>query len=182
MLLTCQHPLELRSFQEHMSDDLFALVERNREHLQKWLMWVPHTKSPKDSLLFLQGAQQFVKEKQAFRGGIFWNGDLVGAIGFHEFHKQDRCASIGYWLSKDMTGKGIVTNAVKRIVQHGFEDLSLHRLELRAATENIKSWKIAERVGFQREGCIRECSFVHGRYLSHYVYGMLKEDFLKQVP
>ena len=69
-----------------------------------------------------------------------------------------------------------MTQSVQRIVQHGFEDLLLHRIELRAATENTKSWQVAERIGFQREGCIRECSLVNGRYLSHYVYGLLKED------
>ena len=117
------------------------------------------------------------KKDGAFRGGIYWEEQLVGTIGFHEMHRSDNSASVGYWLSKNMTGKGIMTRSVKRMLQHGFDDLLLHRIELRAATENVKSWNIAERVGFTREGCIRQCSFVNGKYLSHYVYGILLEEF-----
>ena len=102
---------------------------------------------------------------------------IIGTIGFHSFQRGDNSASIGYWLSKDKTGNGIVTRSVRRLLQHGFEDLLLYRIELRASTENKKSWSIAEKVGFTREGCIRQCSFVNGRYLDHYVYGILKDEF-----
>ena len=178
MKLICNENLELRSFHINMSEELFALVDTNRIHLETWLTWVVYNQYPQDNIPFLQEAQDFVQKNNAFRGGIYWNGDLVGTIGFHSYSPADRIASIGYWISKDMTGKGIVTKSVQRMLQHGFDDLMLHRIELRAATTNEKSWNIAERTGFTREGCIRECSVVNGKILSHYVYGILRTEFL----
>ena len=82
MLLVCNSMLELRSFHIEMADDLFALVEKNREHLQKWLTWVPHNKSPSDSLSFFRDGPKSVEQDQAFRGGIFGKEILIGTLDF----------------------------------------------------------------------------------------------------
>ena len=177
MILKIDNELHIRSFDKTMAQELFRLVDSNREHLQQWLTWVPFQKSSEDTLAFLQHRKNEIERTGAFGGGIFLEDRIVGTIGFHSFHRADNSASIGYWLCKDMTGKGIVTRSVQRLLQHGFEDLLLHRIELRASTENKKSWSIAEKVGFTREGMIRQCSFVNGRYLDHYVYGILKDEF-----
>ena len=177
MILKVDNQLQIRSFDETMAQELFSLVDSNREHLQKWLTWVPFQKSSDDTFAFLQHRKNEIARTGSFGGGIFLENQIVGTIGFHSFQRADNSASIGYWLSKDMTGKGIVTRCVLRLLQHGFEDLLLHRIELRASTENKKSWSIAEKVGFIREGTIRQCSFVNGRYLDHYVYGILKDEF-----
>ena len=76
-----------------------------------------------------------------------------------------------------MVGKGIMTRAVYRILEDAFDDLNLHRVEIKAAMGNAKSWGLAQRLGFSREGCIRECSFVDGRFLDVYGYGMLRAEF-----
>ena len=125
MILICNEQLKLIAFEDHMAQELFDLVVENRMHLQQWLTWVPFTKTPKDSLDFLQQSQMLRKKDGAFRGGIYWEEQLVGTIGFHEMHRSDNSASVGYWLSKNMTGKGIMTRSVKRILQHGFDDLLL---------------------------------------------------------
>ena len=181
MILEIDSQLQIRSFDETMAQELFHVVDRNREHLQQWLTWVPFQKSSDDTRAFLQLRKNEIERTGGFGGGIFWENKIVGTVGFHSFQRVDNSASIGYWLSKDMTGKGIVTRSVQRLLQHGFEDLLLYRIELRASTENEKSWRIAERVGFTREGCIRKCSFVNGRYLDHYVYGILQNEFDKSV-
>lgn len=177
MILKVDNELQIRSFDETMAQALFCLVDRNREHLQQWLTWVPFQKSSEDTRAFLQHRKNEIERTGALGGGIFLADQIVGTIGFHAFQRADNSASIGYWLAKDKTRKGIVTRSVRRLLQHGFEDLLLHRIELRAATENKKSWSIAEKVGFTREGLIRQCSFVNGRYLDHYVYGILKDEF-----
>ena len=181
MILEIDSQLQIRSFDETMAHELFNLVDGNREHLQQWLTWVPFQKSSDDTLAFLQHRKNEIGRTGAFGGGIFLEDQIVGTIGFHSFQRADNSASIGYWLSKDKMGKGIVTRSVRRLLQHGFEDLLLYRIELRASTENKKSCSIAEKVGFTREGCIRKCSFVNGRYLDHYVYGILKDEFDKSI-
>lgn len=176
-MIRCDEYLTLVPFQDDMAAELFTQVAHNRKYLERWLTWVTHTQTPADSLAFLQRAQRLSEDDGLFRGAVVMNERLLGTIGFHDFQPTDRAASIGYWLDERMTGQGIMTRAVRQLVQYGFETLELHRIELRAATENDKSWRIAERVGFQREGCLRECALVNGIYLSHYVYGLLRSEY-----
>ena len=171
MILSCDENLELRSFQEAWAEELFVLVEHNREHLQPWLTWVSRTRTVQDVRVFLKQAQSFVETQNVFRGCVFWHDQLVGAVGITgtDTFRSDRKGNIGYWLSKDMVGKGIMTRAVHRVLEHAFFDLSLHRIEIKAATDNTKSWSIAQRLGFTREGCLRESFFINGRFLDLYM-------------
>ena len=175
--LHCDANLELQAFRDDMASDIFDQVCRNRAHLGQWLAWVPHTQQVSDSLAFLQLAQQQTEADGVFRGAIVLDGRLVGTIGYHDRSRANRSASIGYWLAKDATGRGVVTRSVHRLVQHGFEDLDLHRIEIRAAVGNEKSWHVAERVGFKREGCLRDVALVNGQFQSHYVYSVLRSGY-----
>ena len=61
-----------------------------------------------------------------------------------------------------------------------FEELQLNRIEIRAATGNVKSQVIPKKLGFTKEGCIREAEWLYDHYVDHTIYGMLKSDFMKQ--
>mgnify|MGYP000415696302 CR=1 FL=1 len=176
-ILHCDTDLEIQVFRDDMASYIFDQVCRNRAHLGRWLAWVPLTQQVSDSLDFLQHAQQQSDADGLFRGAIVLEGRLVGTIGYHERSVANRSASIGYWLDKDVTGRGVVTRSLHRLVQHGFEDLDLHRIEIRAAVGNEKSWRVAERVGFQREGCLRDVALVNGHFQSHYVYSLLRSEY-----
>lgn len=86
---------------------------------------------------------------------------------------------IGYWLGEKYQGKGIMTKACKALIQYCFEELNLERIEIRVATENIKSQAIPERLGFQKEGCLRNAEVLYDQYIDLYVYGLLKKEFNK---
>ena len=133
------------------TESLFELTNRNRAHLNRWLPWVQDTTEPEHTRNFLRQVEVSNQEGKGFQGGIFWHGQLVGMIGLRQINRSNQSANIGYWLSEHVVGQGLMTLSVRRICQYGF-DRGLNRIELRAAVKNEKSWKIAERVGFQREG------------------------------
>ena len=114
MILSCGEHLELHSFQEKWAEELFELVEYNREHLLPWLAWVPRIKTVRDTRVFLKRSQSFVETEKVFRGGIFWNRKLVGTVGITgtDTFPSDRKGNIGYWLSKDITGKAYLGKKV----------------------------------------------------------------------
>ena len=85
------------------------------------------------------------------------HGELVGIIGTHQIHWINRTVSIGYWLGEGYQGKGIMTKACKAVIQYLFEECGLHRIEIRAAVDNQKSRRIAERLSFSLEGILRQC-------------------------
>ncbi|WP_145453304.1 GNAT family N-acetyltransferase, partial [Staphylococcus epidermidis] len=86
---------------------------------------------------------------------------IVGVAGFNEFDWNNRSGSIGYWLDKHYTGKGIIIRSVGALTNFAFTELKLNRVEIRAAKENLKSRAIAEKLGFRMEGCIREAEWLY---------------------
>ena len=157
-------------------DALFDLTNRNRDYLNSWLPWVQHTTDPEHTKTFLRQVEVNNREGKGFQAGIFWHGQLVGMLGLREISRVNLSANIGYWLSEHATGQGLMTLSVRRLCQHGF-DSGLNRIELRAAVDNERSWKIAERIGFQREGILRQVEQLPSGFVDHYLYSMLREDW-----
>ena len=77
---------------------------------------------------------------------------------------------IGYWLSEDLQGKGIVTQSCKALIKLGFEVFNFNRIQIPAAEENYKSRSVSERLGFKFEGIIREREYLYGKFVNHAMY------------
>jgi ribosomal-protein-serine acetyltransferase len=167
--------LALRTWNIESAPLLFSLVDRNREHLGRWLPWVPFVRSVEDSEKFIRDAVQKWENQEGLELGI-WDGvDLVGCIGLHELNRLHNKTSIGYWLGAEYQGRGIMTNAVQAFVQYCFQEQKFHRVEIRAAVENIASRAVAERAGFLQEGVLRAAEFVQEKYLDIVVYSKIND-------
>lgn len=171
--------IELRFWEVKWAPDLFALTEKNRQHLQPWLPWVPKVKEENDSRKFILKCQKEYKKGEAMELGIWFKGELVGCIGLHQINKDSRNAAIGYWLSFDYYGRGIVTESVRALINFAFKELKLHRIEIVAGTDNHKSCAVAERLGFIKEGVKRDIEFVDSRFLDYAVYSILEHEWKK---
>jgi ribosomal-protein-serine acetyltransferase len=102
---------------------------------------------------------------------------MCGVCGFHPFDITNKIGGIGYWLSRAYSGKGIMTLSVKALVEVGFRDYGLNRIEITCATGNARSRAIPERLEFKFEGVLREREFLYGRYVDHAIYSMLASEF-----
>lgn len=87
-----------------------------------------------------------------------------------------KIGSVGYWLSEEFQGKGIVLRSVEKLVDYCFTELLLNRIEIKCGTKNYKSQAIAEKIGFQKEGIIREGEFLHNAFSDLFCYSLLKCD------
>jgi ribosomal-protein-serine acetyltransferase len=101
---------------------------------------------------------------------------LIGSVGLNTFNLPARSTEIGYWVAKDAQGDGVVTKACRTLIQYVFDDLGLNRIELRCSTVNTRSAAVAERLGFTREGTLRQAEFINEKPHDFYVYGLLAED------
>ncbi|MBP9700428.1 GNAT family N-acetyltransferase [Candidatus Woesebacteria bacterium] len=169
--------ITLRSWTTANAADLFALVEINRPELSQWLPWVPGIREESDSLRFIQNSIQETANDNGLELGIFYHDVLVGCIGLHELNWAHKKTSIGYWLSASYQGKGIMTAAVRALVEYVFTKLAFNRVEIRAASGNQKSRAIALRLGFSQEGVLREAEFVGDTFLDSVVYSLLHRDW-----
>jgi len=167
--------VELQMLEPRHADELFALVDRNRERLRKWLPWVDGTKKADDTRAFIRDSLKRHAETSDVVAGIWHRGKLAGTIGIH-IHVEGR-AMIGYWLGKDFEGKGLVTLACRAMVAHAFRDLGVERVEILAEPRNRRSRAIPQRLGFRREGTLRHIAKHNGRFIDHVVYSLLREEW-----
>lgn len=108
-------------------------------------------------------------------------GELLGAIGLHNFNERWTSAATGYWLAREARGHGYISRALRVVARWAFADLGLARLELTADPENLASQRVAERCGFQREGHLRSHLVVRhsGERRDSLVYGLLPGELIE---
>ena len=172
---------ELRLVEERHAEEMFAVVDRERQHLRAWLPWVDATRSPDDSLAFIRASLEQFANNKGFAAGI-WKGPLfAGTVGTHPIDWMNRKVELGYWLAREFEGRGIVTEACRAVTAHLLNELDLHRVEIRCAVPNVKSAAVPKRLGFTHEATLREANCVNGVYYDLMVFAMLQQDW-KQRP
>lgn len=159
------------------AEELFSLVDSCRQYLRQWLRWVDANKSLEDIVSFIKASQNQFASNKGFQMGIWYKGQLAGVIGFHVIDWQNNSTGIGYWLGERFQGCGIMTKCCRALVDYAFKEYKLNRVEIRCAVGNAKSRAIPERLGFKREGVLRQAQCLHDRYVDLVAYGMLAEEW-----
>ncbi len=108
---------------------------------------------------------------------IFYMKVLVGRIGIHFINNQNKSGAIGYWLSKNAEGHGIVTKSCEVLLNLDFGELNLNRIEIKAATENFKSQAIPKKLNITREGIMREAEMINHSFVDLVLYSLLRSDW-----
>jgi ribosomal-protein-serine acetyltransferase len=164
----------LRELDDDDAEELHALIERNRARLALWINWA-RDQTLADTRAFIARARAMEHDDTGLSRGIVCAGRLAGVVGV-TVDGANRSAAIGYWLDDASEGKGVVTAAVAAVVDDGFERWQLRRVEIRADVENRPSCAVAERLGFQREGVLRQAYRVGEHYSDDAVYSLLDSD------
>ncbi|MGJ5813354.1 GNAT family N-acetyltransferase [Paludibaculum fermentans] len=170
--------LVLQALDASQAETIYAAVDANREHLRVWLPWVDFSRSPADTLRFLQ-------EMEAKRAAALtvayslWTGptELVGIIGVHDISLANGNLQIGYWVAKAQEGKGLISRACEAMLRLAFETLGMERVEIRCAEGNQRSARVPERLGFQFEGILRHSAKLHGEFVDMRLYSLLAEEY-----
>lgn len=156
--------------------ELHELIEANRNYLARWLPWAAG-QTIEDTRGFIRKAHSQMTANDGFQVAIALDSRIIGMAGFPGVDWANRCTRIGYWLDEGHQGKGTMTAAVRLLVDHALAVWDLNRVEIRAAAENRRSRAIPERLGFHREGTLRQAELIDGRYLDSVVYSMLAADW-----
>jgi ribosomal-protein-serine acetyltransferase len=179
--MTVDDDIKLKLLEKRDAEEMFSVVDNNRDYLREWLPWVNGVKKKEDYYPVIDMWLKQFAANDGFQVGIFYQDKYVGMIGFHNIDWGNKQTSIGYWLDGNMQGKGIMTRSVNALLKYAFEELKLNRVEIRCGTENLKSKAIPERLGFQQEGIIRDGEFLYDHFIDSYVYSLLSiEWFNKQ--
>ena len=132
-------------------DDVPAIVEAcNDADIQHWIPVIPRPYTEDDARAFVLGEVAGIGRQQF---AITESGRVVGSIGMGV--NDSHTGHVGYWCVRDARGRGVTTRALRLLCDHAFEDLRLERLELITDPDNRASQRVAEKVGFRREGVLR---------------------------
>jgi RimJ/RimL family protein N-acetyltransferase len=106
------------------------------------------------------------------------DGRLVGVVGLHGVDFKDRQASLGIFIgARDAWGRGYGTEAVRLMTGYGFETMNLNRIWLKVLECNPRALGVYERVGYRREGVLREDTYREGRYWDSLLLSILRSEW-----
>lgn len=167
----------LRLITQKDAQELFELINENRTYLKEWLGWLDYSNELKDVQKNIHKNLMGFAIDSTLDTAIIYQGKIVGKIGFNSIDKSTKKAEIGYLLAEKYNGLGIMTRATKALIDIGFDQYDLQKIEIHCAVGNDKSQAIPKRLGFQQEGVIRSVEWLYDRYVDHQIYGMLKEEW-----
>ncbi|MFZ6035739.1 MAG: GNAT family N-acetyltransferase [Patescibacteria group bacterium] len=149
----------------HINDPVIA---RNTAH-------IPYPYRQRDALQFLRRQIIHRRNKPAtdVTFAIIIDGSVVGGLGLHHIEQRHQ-AELGYWLSRQYRGRGIMTRAVREALRYGFVRLHLRRIYAYTYTYNPASARVLEKNGFVREGVLRKHAKKNGRLIDDILYAKVR--------
>ena len=180
--LRVNNELLLRSYRLGDEEELFAAIDASRTFLDPWLSWVKATMKTEHSKEFIENALHQADTQQGLALGIWVNEQLSGGIGMHQWDHATNRAQLGYWLAADKSGKGVIQQSMVRFIDFLFSVTALTKLEIHYVTANLRSAKVADRLGFRLEGVIRQAILRNGLPEDLAITGILKHEWQAMHP
>ena len=106
--------------------------------------------------------------------------ELQGCISIMDIDKSCKSGELGYWIGKDSWGQGYCTEASSAIINYGFEEMDLNRIQAKHLARNPASGRVMQKLGMKQEGYFRHAFVKWGRYEDNVLYAILREDWLKR--
>jgi [ribosomal protein S5]-alanine N-acetyltransferase len=105
------------------------------------------------------------------------DNQLIGTCGYHKWDQRYFRAEIGYDLSPNSWGQGYMTEVLHAVIQNGFGRMGLNRIDALVYTENVRSMKLLQKLGFQKEGVLRDYFYLDGQFYDHYLLALLRREW-----
>lgn len=164
--------LKLRPFRDTDVDDIFPIV--SEPEFPKHMSWAAHTEKS-SALAWVQSVQKNIADDNGITWAIVHDGKVVGAIGFDNIRRELRAwridrAELGYWLARDLWGKGLMTEAANAVLVFAFQELGLHKVTVGCLEQNTPSRRVIEKVGFRFIGRHEDDVWRDGVWHTHLRY------------
>ncbi|MDG2432821.1 GNAT family N-acetyltransferase [Flavobacterium sp.] len=166
--------LVLRRVTEADVQEMFVL--RSDTEIMKYIPR-PLATNFEEAIEHIKSIDEKIESSEGINWGITLKGNdtLIGVAGFYRISPENHRAEIGYILHPSQSGKGIISEVVKHLIEFGFTTMNLHSIEAVIAPENKASSKVLEKNGFVQEGLFKENQYFEGRFLDAAVYGLLNK-------
>jgi ribosomal-protein-alanine N-acetyltransferase len=168
--------LNLRRLKSEDVSEIFAL--RSNPEIMKFIPR-PLMKTREEALEFISVMDANVNNNILLNWAITTKEEdkLIGMIGFYRMKPENYRAEVGYILSAEFHGQGIITEALERIIQFGFDEMKLNSIEAVIDPGNYGSEKVLLKNNFIKEGHFKEHTFFEGKFLDSVFYSLLKKNY-----
>ena len=158
-------------------EDVQVVQEASKDPYIPLITSVPTSDDPDEAQRYIERQRSRVAEGVGYSFAIAdaETNQAGGQIGLWPRDLVHGRASIGYWVASSQRRTGSATAALRTISEWGLQLSDLHRLELYVEPWNEGSWRAAERVGYQREGLLRDWQVVGDRWRDMFMYSLVKE-------
>lgn len=149
--------LEFRAPTPNDAEFMNPAILASMPSLQPWMSWAKTPPSMDETRLYCRRALLEWHDRESLDYRLFLDDKFVGNCAVHTINWDVPFAQLGYWLHIEHQGKGLMIEAVERLMQFAFEELKLVRLEIRCNARNAASAGVAVRAGFEKEAHLRKC-------------------------
>jgi RimJ/RimL family protein N-acetyltransferase len=168
--------LILRKMAPSDAEAVFAYA--SDPEVTRYLIWETH-RSIEDSRTFLELESSKRESGGEPEWGIVYKGDhrFIGTCGIVSWDTDHARAELGYVLSRDYWGRGLMAEAVRAVISFCFQRMNLNRIEARCTAENAASARVMEKAGMSHEGTMRQRELIKGAYRDMELYAILRGEF-----
>lgn len=148
------------------------------KEVARHVLWDAH-RSVADSRAYLRYILRQYREGMPSSYGIVLKetGRLIGTIGFMWMNEENSTVEVGYSLARAYWNRGLMTEALRALIDMAFTYLKLHRIEAQHATANPSSGRVMTKCGMRREGTLRGRIYNKGKFVDVDLYAILREDW-----
>ena len=169
--------LRLRPFNDSDVNALFAM-HSNATVLRYWDSppWSERQRAER----FIAACRQIAEAGTGTRLAVdrASDGTFIGWCSLTRWNPDYRSASMGYCFDDAAWGHGYATEAARVLLQWAFDTLEMNRVQAETDTRNVASARVLEKLGFVREGMLREDCVVNGEVSDSWVYGLIRREWL----
>jgi ribosomal-protein-alanine N-acetyltransferase len=168
--------LILRKMTPDDAEAVFAYA--SDPEVSRYTLWETH-RSIEDSRAFLELTLGKYEGGEEPDWGVVYKGDhrFVGACGLVNWEIEHARVEVGFVLSREYWGRGLMPEVVRALIRFGFDTMNVNRIEARCIVENTASARVMEKVGMAYEGTLRQREYIKGAYRDMKLYAILKEEF-----
>ncbi len=168
---------ELRPLEPWQAEEFLAHIDRGREFIGQYVALPDVVTDLASSRAYLQSYADKAAADTGRIYGIWDDGKLVGGVLFRVMDVQIGTAEAGCWLEPAAAGRGLVTRAVRVIIDWAIGERGLHRIEWQVASGNAASIAVARRLGMRKDGVLRESYPYHGKRHDIQVWSVLAPEW-----
>ncbi|MER8185380.1 GNAT family protein [Kitasatospora sp. NPDC094015] len=153
---------ELRPLEPWQAEEFLTHMDRARADVDPWIPWAARSTDLDSARATLQGYADRQASDTGRIFGIWLDGTLVGGVMFVHFDATAGTCEVGVWSEPAGQGRGLISAAVRQLIDYALVERGLHRVEWWNTANNVRSRAVAQRMGMHRDGVLREYSSYNG--------------------